>query len=53
MTDHPAEAERLLRAVLDDVDRACNRFRAESDLSTLPSGRAAPVGPVLAEALAA
>jgi len=51
VTDHPAEAERLLRAVLDDVDQACNRFRADSELSRLVPGRAVPVGPVLAEAL--
>lgn len=52
VTDHPAESERLLRAVLDDIDLACNRFRADSELSRLGSGRAVPVGPVLTEALA-
>ncbi|PRY40602.1 FAD:protein FMN transferase [Umezawaea tangerina] len=54
VTDRPVEAERLLRAVLDDVDLACSRFRADSELSRLhtTTGRAVPVGPVLAEALA-
>jgi thiamine biosynthesis lipoprotein len=52
VTDHPAEAERLLRAVLHDVDLACSRFRPDSEVSRLRQGREVPVGPVLAEALA-
>ncbi|WNV89079.1 FAD:protein FMN transferase [Umezawaea sp. Da 62-37] len=53
VTDHPADAERLLRAVLDDFDLACSRFRSDSEISRLhaSAGRAVRVGPVLAEAL--
>ncbi|MET1073135.1 MAG: FAD:protein FMN transferase [Umezawaea sp.] len=54
VTDHPADAERLLRAVLDDIDLACSRFRPDSEISRLhtTAGRAVRIGPVLAEALA-
>jgi len=53
VTDHPAEAERLLRAVLHDIELACSRFRPDSEVSRLHErpGREVPVGPVLAEAL--
>jgi thiamine biosynthesis lipoprotein len=52
-TDHEAEAEQLLRTVLHDVDLACSRFRADSEISRLHNtpGQAVRVGPVLAEAL--
>jgi thiamine biosynthesis lipoprotein len=33
-----AAALEIVRAGLDDVDRACSRFRADSELSTLPPG---------------
>ncbi|WP_449372719.1 hypothetical protein [Arthrobacter psychrolactophilus] len=36
-----AAAERIVRSVTDDVDRACSRFRTDSELSLL--------GPQLAE----
>ncbi|MEJ3747658.1 FAD:protein FMN transferase [Actinomycetes bacterium KLBMP 9797] len=55
VTDEPAlpDAERLLRVDLAAVDAAYSRFRADSELMRLPRGRAAPVGPLLAGALAA
>ena len=44
-------AERVLRAELAAIDVACSRFRPDSEISRLPVGTAAPVGPLLAEAL--
>jgi FAD:protein FMN transferase len=44
-------ATALLRAELDAVDKACSRFRPDSEISALPSGRAAEISPLLAEAL--
>ena len=54
VTERAGEAERVLRVVLDDVDRACSRFREDSEVSRLHwnAGRAVAVGPVLASALA-
>lgn len=47
-------AERLLRAELEAFDRACSRFRADSELTRLNAraGAAVEVGPLLADALA-
>ncbi|GAA4709699.1 FAD:protein FMN transferase [Phytohabitans rumicis] len=55
VTDEAAlpEAERLLRAELAAVDEAYSRFRPDSEIMRLPRGRAAPVSPMLAAALAA
>jgi thiamine biosynthesis lipoprotein len=49
-----AEAERLLRAELADIDMACSRFRPDSELAWLheQAGTEVTVGPLLAEALA-
>ncbi len=48
-------AHRLARAVLDDVDRTCSRFRRDSDLSraNAAAGRWVRVDPVLVAAVAA
>ena len=48
-----AEAERLLRAGLDEIDRACSRFRDDSDLSAVnrAGGRETAVAPLLIAAL--
>lgn len=48
-----AEAEAATTAWLDRVDRACSRFRLDSDLSRVnhAGGRTVEVDPVLAEAL--
>lgn len=42
-------------AVVDDFDRACSRFRSDSELSAVnaAAGSAAPVGPVLLDAVEA
>ncbi len=47
------EARTLLEAELDAIDRACSRFREDSDLARLNAagGRAVCVDPLLAEAL--
>ncbi|MEI4270281.1 FAD:protein FMN transferase [Klenkia sp. LSe6-5] len=47
-------ARALLTARLAAVDRACSRFRADSELAAVDAGagRWTPVGPLLAEALA-
>ncbi|SDP51841.1 thiamine biosynthesis lipoprotein [Klenkia soli] len=45
-------ARALLTAELAAVDLACSRFRADSELSGLATGRWTTVSPVLAEALA-
>ncbi|HMN98031.1 MAG TPA: FAD:protein FMN transferase [Miltoncostaeaceae bacterium] len=49
------EAERLLRDRLDAVDRACSRFRDDSELAALNAadGRETLVGPVLLDAIGA
>jgi len=47
-----AEARRLLTADLAEVDVACSRFRADSEIRTLRGGRPARVSPLLAEAIA-
>jgi thiamine biosynthesis lipoprotein len=46
-------ADTLLRAEIDDVDRACSRFRDDSDLSLVNrnAGRPVPVGTYLIGAL--
>jgi thiamine biosynthesis lipoprotein len=48
------EAERLLAADLADVDAACSRFRADSEIRALRNahGRPVRVTPLLAEAIA-
>lgn len=48
------EAERLLRDGLDEVDRACSRFRDDSELCALnrAAGRERPASPLLIEAIA-
>ncbi len=50
---HADEAERILRAEVDAVDRACSRFRPDSELAYLHAnaGRAVEVSSVLFEAL--
>jgi thiamine biosynthesis lipoprotein len=50
-----ARASELLAAKLDGVDRACSRFRFDSELMRLNSagGRATNVGPLLYEAIEA
>ena len=47
------EAERILRVEVEAMDRACSRFRADSDLVHLHSsaGRTVEVSPLLFEAL--
>ena len=49
------EADRVLRAELDAVDRACSRFRADSELSraNARAGQSVSVSPLLGEAVAA
>jgi thiamine biosynthesis lipoprotein len=46
------EGTRLLTEELAAIDAAASRFRADSELSQLPEGRATPISPLLAEALA-
>jgi thiamine biosynthesis lipoprotein ApbE len=48
-----ADASQLLAERLDEVDRACSRFRADSELVRLnaAAGRATVVGPLLYEAV--
>lgn len=45
-------AEATMRGLMDDIDRACSRFRADSDLSRLNAapGRWVEVDPLLVEA---
>ncbi len=50
--DALAEARRLLTQDLAEVDAACSRFRADSEIRALPGGRPARVSPLLAEAIA-
>jgi FAD:protein FMN transferase len=56
VTDERAlpEAERVLRDELAAIDAACSRFRPDSEIMRLAAhaGRAAPVSPLLAAALA-
>ena len=49
-----AEAQRLLAADLAEVDAACSRFRADSEIRALRNARGRPVrvSPLLAEAIA-
>ncbi len=47
-----AEARRMLEADCADVDLACSRFRADSEICALRGGRAQQVSPLLAEAIA-
>lgn len=51
--DRLGRARRAVQAELDAVDRACSRFRSDSQLARVnaAAGRPVPVGPVLAEAL--
>lgn len=48
-------ARRVVESELDDVDRACSRFRGDSELSAVNAGAGRPVrvGPVLLEAVEA
>jgi len=48
-----AQARRLLVAELVAIDRACSRFRADSELSRANAapGRLTPIGPLLTEAI--
>jgi thiamine biosynthesis lipoprotein ApbE len=48
-----AQAERLVRAELDAIDKACSRFRADSELTAVNSraGLRTVIGPLLEEAL--
>lgn len=48
-----ARARALLQGELDRIDRACSRFRDDSELSALnrSAGRPVPVGPLLLEAI--
>lgn len=49
-----ADAELAVRAELDAIDRACSRFRADSELTAVNSraGQRTVIGPLLEEALA-
>ncbi len=47
-----AEARSMLEADCADVDLACSRFRADSEICALHGGRAQQVSPLLAEAIA-
>jgi thiamine biosynthesis lipoprotein ApbE len=47
------DAQRLLESDLAEVDAACSRFRADSEIRALPpEGRPTTVSPLLAEAIA-
>ncbi len=50
--DALAEARRLLTRDLAEVDAACSRFRADSEICALEGGRTAKISPLLAEAIA-
>ncbi len=47
------EAERLLAAELDAIDRACSRFRSDSELSraNASAGRPTPIGELFSQAV--
>ena len=49
------EAVSVVEAELDAIDRACSRFRPDSELSAVnqAGGRAGPVSPLCLEAVAA
>src|SRR5579859_1915226 len=47
-----AEARSMLEADCAEVDLACSRFRADSEICALRGGRAEQVSPLLAEAIA-
>jgi thiamine biosynthesis lipoprotein len=47
-----ARAAALTKAQLVELDRACSRFRADSELSRLEQGRTVPLSPLLTELLA-
>jgi thiamine biosynthesis lipoprotein len=51
--DALTDAQRLLQAQLDELDRACSRFRTDSELARLhrDAGRPTAVSPLLREAL--
>ena len=49
--DALAEAQRLLTDDLAEVDAACSRFRADSEVCALRGGRTAKLSPLLAEAV--
>jgi thiamine biosynthesis lipoprotein ApbE len=53
--DDLAVARRILAEELEAIDRACSRFRSDSELSGVneESGRPMPISPLLAEAVAA
>lgn len=56
LTTDPAQAEAaaaITRHQLDELDASCSRFRADSELSTLPRGRTVAISPLLTEVLAA
>ena len=46
------EARRLLENDLAEVDTACSRFRADSEIRALQGGRPMTISPLLAEAIA-
>jgi len=46
-----AEARQLLTRDLAEVDAACSRFRADSEIRALTGGRPQPISPLLAEAI--
>jgi thiamine biosynthesis lipoprotein len=46
------EARRLLTQDLAEVDKACSRFRPDSEICSLQGGRAERISPLLAEAIA-
>lgn len=51
VSDHLTQARTALERVLDDVDRACSRFRPDSELSTLAPYTWTEVSPLLARLL--
>lgn len=53
VTDDLAQARTTVEQLLDAVDRACSRFRPDSELSTLPPYTWVEVSPLLARLLAA
>ena len=53
VSDNLQQARTTVEHLLDAVDRACSRFRADSELSTLPPYTWVEVSPLLARLLAA
>ena len=45
-------ATAITKRLLGDLDQACSRFRADSELSALARGRTVPISPLLTELLA-